>query len=293
MFIFKLFNLLFVFLIFLTNCSQTEETSKTFFQIRNVRILSLSDAFVSGPRTLLADEEARFRFNYRMTDYLPSELLLPLFVYSSVISGVWHSEFEASSYLPTDYHLPNSDCRIQENTETFLQEFSNRTHTFGGHAFADTLDNLSMVSSCEAKEGLSCLAKVTAILGADIRSPEGLDSAMSVCFSIEKDKTNYLKPIFTVGKSDVRFAPWRLYFAIVYEGNFSTYETAQVNIPIATLTPPNKCQEDITECLISPIPRKNCVGCDYLIPGRTYTAFLKPYENTIASKYIPVVFVHK
>ena len=80
---------------------------------------------------------------------------------------------------------------------------------------------------------------------------------------------------FALSATSLLFTPSPLLSLSIYVGSLKSYDDALVNAtPVALVAVPDTCTSEGGACVASPWPLSKCKGCEALVRGKTYTAFL-------------------
>jgi hypothetical protein len=97
---------------------------------------------------------------------------------------------------------------------------------------------------------------------------------------------------FALSATSLLFTPSPLLSLSIYAGALESYDDALVNAsPVALVAVPDTCISVGGACVASPWPLSKCKGCEALVRGKTYTAFLleKPGQLLRDVKRVPFV----
>ena len=213
-------------------------------------------------------------------------------------SGMWE-ETLADGFYFADYNaLVPQNCGVKNELQQWnllLSRFSPREQKL--FASADNFvqaasKNTIQVNQCELKNALSCVLKakdeVAATLGPlGVTADSSQDEAQRIfalnllqkavnCNNLRKEsipRKEYSS--FYISSSHILFTPEQLVSISIYAGDKVNYGEALRNAtPLAVVPVPENCSRFDSRCLISPLSKSLCKGCEDLKENQQYTAFL-------------------
>jgi hypothetical protein len=91
--------------------------------------------------------------------------------------------------------------------------------------------------------------------------------------------------------NSLKFFPKNVYLILIYEGKFTNFDEALLSSesPTARVPAKSSCAQDSSTCLVSPVAKKDCIGCENLISTKVYSAFLQKNKNILTSNVVPII----